>query len=358
MDDARQPPAARRRARPQRQVELYRSRSRQATAAKDGQQRRATGVAGRLRFEPLPAIIASHMRATMPAKVLDGDAYAAEIRANVTRAVARYNAEHGQIKLCAVLVGTDSAGRLYADRQRRLSTVVGVWYELVELPEQTSQTELLAEIDRLNADPTVTGIILQLPLPEHIDTAAAQYRIDPYKDVEGVNPANIGWLFYGEPIIAPCTALAVTEMIRRSGVTVRGANAVVVGQSRIVGKPVTMFLLDQLATVTGCHIATRDLAAHTRAADILVVAVGKPHLIGVDHVKPGAVVIDVGINRIKTPDAHGKLARRTVGDVDFEAVAAVAAAITPVPGGVGPLTVAMLLRNTVEAARKQLRRKV
>lgn len=289
----------------------------------------------------------------MTATVLHGTSFAAEIRTEVTRAVARYNPAYGPIKLCAILVGTDAQGRLYADSQRKLSVVVGVQYELIELPDTTRQAQLHAEIDRLNADPTVTGIILQLPLPAHIDTAAAQYHIDPYKDVEGVNPANIGWLFYGEPIIAPCTALAVNEMIHRSGVTVRGAEAVVVGQSRIVGKPVTMFLLDQMATVTGCQITTHDLASHTRRADILVVAVGQPHLIGAAHVKPGAVVIDVGINRITTTDASGKKVRRTVGDVDFEAVAPIASAITPVPGGIGPLTVAMLLRNTVEAARKQ-----
>jgi len=293
----------------------------------------------------------------MPAKILDGAAYAAEIRADVTRAVARYNAEHGQIKLCAVLAGGDARGRLYADSQRSLSVKVGVEYDLIELPESTTQTQLAAEIDRLNADPSVTGIILQLPLPEQIDTAAAQYRLDPYKDVEGVSPANIGWVFYGQPIIAPCTALAVSEMIRRSGVPVRGAHAVVVGQSRIVGKPVTMFLLDQMATVTGCHVATRDLTAQTRSADILVVAVGQPRLISAAHVKPGAVVVDVGINRVTTKDAQGNPVRKTVGDVDFDAVVQVASAITPVPGGVGPLTVAMLLRNTVEAARKQRARK-
>jgi methylenetetrahydrofolate dehydrogenase (NADP+)/methenyltetrahydrofolate cyclohydrolase len=292
----------------------------------------------------------------MSARILNGAAYAAEIRTQVTRDVAWFNANHGQIKLCAVLVGTDARGRLYADSQRKLSVVVGVQYELIELPESTTQARLSAEIDRLNADPTVTGIILQLPLPQHIDTAAAQYRVDPYKDVEGVNPANIGWLFYGEPIIAPCTALAVNEMIRRSGRPVRGAHAVVVGQSRVVGKPVTMFLLDQMATVTSCHIATRDLAAQTRHADILVVAAGQPHLIGAEHVKPGTVVIDVGINRITATDSAGTPVRRTVGDVDFEAVAPLAGAITPVPGGVGPVTVAMLLRNTVEAARKQLTR--
>jgi methylenetetrahydrofolate dehydrogenase (NADP+)/methenyltetrahydrofolate cyclohydrolase len=257
-----------------------------------------------------------------------------------------------------VLVGSDANGRLYAENQRKLSVKVGVQYELVELPEAAAQAELLATLDRLNADRGVTGIILQLPLPQQIDASAAQYRIDPYKDVEGISPANIGMLFYGEPIIAPCTALAVTELIRRSGVVERGANAVVVGQSRIVGKPVTMFLLQRMATVTGCHIETRDLPSHTRHADILVVAIGKPRAIGAAHVKPGAVVIDVGIHRITEQDADGREVRRTVGDVDFEPVAKIAGAISPVPGGVGPLTVAMLLRNTVEAARKQLRRRV
>lgn len=294
----------------------------------------------------------------MPAKILDGAAYAAEIRAAVTREVAWFNAHHGPIRLCAVLVGTDAGGRLYAENQRQLAIKVGVQYELVELPETTPQAELLATIDRLNADPGVTGIILQLPLPDHIDTAVAQYRLDPYKDVEGVNPANIGMLFYGTPIIAPCTALAVTELIERSGVPQRGAEAVVVGQSRIVGRPVTMFLLTNMATVTGCHVATRDLAAHTRRADILVVAVGKPRLITAEHVKPGAVVIDVGINRITEEKPDGRVVRRTVGDVDFDGVAQVAGHISPVPGGVGPVTVAMLLRNTVEAARKRLARRV
>ncbi|MCK4342197.1 MAG: bifunctional 5,10-methylenetetrahydrofolate dehydrogenase/5,10-methenyltetrahydrofolate cyclohydrolase [Phycisphaerae bacterium] len=294
----------------------------------------------------------------MPAQILDGAAYAAEIRAAVTRQVAWYTAHHGPIKLSAVLVGSDAGGRLYAESQRKLSIKVGVQYELVELPESATQAELLAEIDRLNADPEVTGIILQLPLPGHIEDAVTQYRIDPYKDVEGVNPANIGLLFYGEPLIAPCTALAVTELIRRSGVPQRGAEAVVVGQSRIVGRPVTMFLLTHLATVTGCHVATRDLAAHTRAADILVVAVGKPRLIGPEYVKPGAVVIDVGINRITEETPAGKVVRRTVGDVDFGSVSKIAGYLSPVPGGVGPLTVAMLLRNTVEAAHKQLHRRM
>jgi methylenetetrahydrofolate dehydrogenase (NADP+)/methenyltetrahydrofolate cyclohydrolase len=294
----------------------------------------------------------------MPATILDGKQIAADIRNDVSASIAAHTIQQGPIRLCAILIGDDRGARLYAESQRKRCLQAGVKHELVELPDGTSQAGLLSEIDRLNADPQVTGIMLQLPLPGGLDAASAQYRIDPYKDVEGVNPANIGLLFYDVPIIAPCTALAVIEMIHRSGAEVRGAEAVVVGQSRIVGRPVSMFLTTQMATVTACHIATRDLAAHARTADILVVAVGKPHIIGAEHVKPGAVVIDVGINTITTRDAAGNAVRKTVGDVDFGAVSEVAGAITPVPGGVGPVTVAMLLRNTVEAARKQLDRRL
>ncbi|MGE3180919.1 MAG: bifunctional 5,10-methylenetetrahydrofolate dehydrogenase/5,10-methenyltetrahydrofolate cyclohydrolase [Phycisphaerae bacterium] len=293
----------------------------------------------------------------MAANILDGKALAKEIRQQVTRDVADFNAKHGAIKLCAVLVGTDAAGRLYAESQRALAVKTGVDYQLVELPEDATQEALLTTIDRLNSDKSVTGIILQMPLPAHLDTPMAQWRIDPYKDVEGVNPANIGLLFYNEPIIAPCTALAVCEMIRLSNVPLRGADAVVVGQSRIVGRPVTMFLLHNEATVTGCHIATRDLAAHTRHADILVVAVGKPGLISGAHIKPGAVVIDVGINSIQVKQPDGSTTRKTVGDVVFEEAVEIAGALSPVPGGVGPVTVAMLMRNTIEAARKQVSRR-
>ena len=289
----------------------------------------------------------------MSARILDGKAIAAEIRNEVSRQIARVTLERGPIRLVAILVGDDPAARLYAASQRKRCLQAGIQHELVELPASVSAGELYATIDRLNADPTVTGIMLQLPLPAHIDTAAAQYRIDPYKDFEGVSPANIGMLFYDEPILAPCTALAVVELIRRSGIEVGGAEAVVVGQSRIVGRPISMFLTTQMATVTACHVATRDLKAHTRRAEILVVATGKPRLITAEHVRPGAVVIDVGIHRIVEHNADGRQVARTVGDVDFESVREVASAITPVPGGVGPVTVAMLLKNTVEAARKQ-----
>ena len=291
-------------------------------------------------------------------KILDGKEIAADIRNEVSARIAAHTVKHGSIRLCAILIGDDRGARIYAESQRRRCLQAGVQHELLGLPETTTQDQLWTEIDRLNADPTVTGIMLQLPLPSGIDPAAAQYRIDPYKDVEGVNPANIGWLFYDDPILAPCTALAVMEMIRRSGAEIRGAEAVVVGQSRIVGKPISMFLGTQMATVTGCHIATRDLKAHTRRADILVVAVGKPQIICAEHVKPGAVVIDVGINTVQERDPRGYTYKRTVGDVDFDAVAPHASAITPVPGGVGPVTVAMLLRNVVEAAQKQLDRKI
>lgn len=289
----------------------------------------------------------------MAAVVLDGAQYAAQIRSEVARGVAELAQRGPPIRLCAILVGDDEPSRLYAASQQRQCTQVGIQYELRELPAQTTQAELLAHIDRLNGDPSVTGVILQLPLPPGLDSAAAQFRIDPYKDVEGVSPANIGLLFYGEPIIAPCTALAVNELLRRSGVKLRGVHAVVVGQSRIVGKPVTMFLLGNEATVTACNIHTVDLPGHTRRGDVLIVAIGRPRTIGPQHVKPGAVVIDVGINTVTQPGPDGRPVRCTVGDVDFEAVRQVAGAISPVPGGVGPLTVAMLLRNTLEAARKQ-----
>lgn len=288
--------------------------------------------------------------------ILDGAAYAAEIRADVARQVTALREAGTVVRLVAVLVGSDPAGKLYAASQAKQCEKVGIAYELLEFPPTIAQADLIDEIDRLNRDPRVTGVMLHMPLPAHIDPALAQWRIDPYKDVEGVNPANIGLLFYGEPIIAPCTALAVNELIRRSGLRVEGCNAVVVGQSRIVGKPITMFLLAQNATVTACHKLTRDLPAHTNEADLLVVGVGIPRFINAEYVRHGAIVIDVGINSIVERDASGAEVRKTVGDVYFEQVAPICAAITPVPGGVGPLTVAMLLRNTVEAARKQVLR--
>ena len=279
----------------------------------------------------------------MAAELIDGTALAESIKNDVRR---RAEAIAAPVRLCAVLVGGTPAGELYANRQADACRNVGIQYQLHKLPADISQRDLQLEIRRLNADASVTGIMMHLPLPEHLDASRMQYEIDVRKDVEGVNPANIGYVVYGHTLIAPCTALAVIELIKATGLPLRGAEAVVVGASEIAGKPIALLLAEQMATVTLCHVATRDLRVHTRRADILVVAVGKPGLIGAEHVRDGVVVIDVGINRVTQPDG----AKKTVGDVDFDAVRAKASHITPVPGGVGPMTVAMLLRNTLRSA--------
>jgi methylenetetrahydrofolate dehydrogenase (NADP+)/methenyltetrahydrofolate cyclohydrolase len=243
-------------------------------------------------------------------------------------------------------VGATPAGELYAQRQAEACRAVGIDYSLLALPAETTQKDLKNTIRRLNKDESVTGIMMHLPLPPHIDAARMQYEIDVVKDVEGVNPANIGYVVYGHTLIAPCTALAAIELIKSTGIELRGAEAVVVGASQIAGKPIALLLSEQMATVTLCHVATKDLMSHTQRAEVLVVAVGKPGLITPQHVKSGAVVIDVGINRITLPDGT----KKTVGDVDFDGVRQKASHISPVPGGVGPMTVAMLLRNTLRSA--------
>src|SRR5436190_1519453 len=280
------------------------------------------------------------------AKVIDGAAIARQIREEVKSAVGELARRGKTVHLTAILVGSTGAGELYAQRQKKTCAAVGINYELITLTADASVDDVGGTIERLNRDLSVTGIMLHLPLPPHLDATELQYKIDPVKDVEGVNPANIGYVVYGHTLIAPCTALATVELIRSTGVELRGAEAVVVGASEIAGKPIALLLTEQMATVTLCHIATRDVAAHTRRADVVVVAVGKPNLITADHVRDGAIVIDVGINRVKQPDGT----RKTVGDVDFEPVAAKASHITPVPGGVGPMTVAILLRNTLRSA--------
>jgi methylenetetrahydrofolate dehydrogenase (NADP+)/methenyltetrahydrofolate cyclohydrolase len=223
---------------------------------------------------------------------------------------------------------------------------VGIEYDLVTLPKEATARTVKESIRKLNADPNVTGMMMHLPLPSHLEAARMQYEIDVVKDVEGVNPANIGYVVYGRTLIAPCTALSVIELIKTTGCALRGAEAVVVGASEIAGKPIALLLAEQMATVTLCHVATKDLFAHTRRAEVLVVAVGKPGLITAEHVRDGAVVIDVGINRVALPDGT----KKTVGDVDFDSVCKKASHITPVPGGVGPMTVAMLLKNTLRSA--------
>jgi len=283
------------------------------------------------------------------AKVIDGNAIARRIKEQARQRVGSLRSEGVQVALDAIIVGGTEEAQIYARSQQKRCEDTGIEYRLHALPPRAREPEVRSLINELNEDDRVTGILLNLPLPSGVDTAALQYCIDPYKDVEGVNPSNIGLLFYDSPIIAPCTALAVMEILSEAGIEPRGLDAVVVGQGAIAGKPVSLFLLQKLATVTCCHIETRDVRAHCRQADLLIVAVGKAGLIGRDHVKPGAVVIDVGINSIT--DADGK--RRVLGDVAFDDVSQVAGAITPVPGGVGPVTVAILLRSAAEAAAKQ-----
>jgi len=286
------------------------------------------------------------------ARIIDGKALGQRIKKEAAQHVNALNAQGVCVTLDTVMVGDAEASGIYARSQRKRCQDVGIEYRLHTLGDDATEDDIRAVIRRLNDDPGVTGILLNLPLPPGIDTPAVQYSIDPYKDVEGVNPANIGLLFYDNPIIAPCTAVAVMEILKEAGVKPRGLDAVVVGQGAIAGKPVSLFLLREMATVIGCHIATRDLYEHTRNADLLVVAVGKPGLIRGEHVKPGAIVIDVGINTFVDPDGN----KRIVGDVEFDEVKQVASVVTPVPGGVGPVTVAVLLRSAAEAAQKQLSR--
>ena len=292
----------------------------------------------------------------MTATLIDGNQLAERMQAEIRAQVAAMRDEGRPLKLTAILVGEPAAGMVYARSQARQCERLDITYDLVHLPAENTAAQLSAKIDELNADPTVTGIMLHLPLPAGIDPHEMQYRIDPYKDVEGVNPANIGMVFYNHPILAPCTALAVVEIVNELQVPLKGMHAVVVGQGPIVGRPISVLLAQRQATVTACNEFTPDLALHTRTADLLVVAAGKAGLIKAEHVKPGAVVIDVGINRVQTIGTDGKTVSKTVGDIDFDSVQAVAGALTPVPGGVGPVTVTMLLRNTVEAAKKQAAR--
>jgi methylenetetrahydrofolate dehydrogenase (NADP+)/methenyltetrahydrofolate cyclohydrolase len=280
------------------------------------------------------------------AQRIDGAGLAEAIKAEVHRRVISLQLAGQHVRLTAVLVGSTPAGQLYADRQRHACEAVGIQYELRTLEGDVDQRSVASLIQSLNRDVRVTGIMLHLPLPTHLDATSLQYQIDPVKDVEGVNPANIGYVVYGQTLIAPCTALAVIELIKSTSVDLRGAEAVVVGASQIAGRPIALLLTEQMATVTLCHVATRDLPEHTRRAEILVVAVGQPALIKAGHVREGAIVIDVGINRVMGLDGQ----RKTVGDVDFDDVFPKTAWITPVPGGVGPMTVAMLLKNTLRSA--------
>ncbi|MBI2884076.1 MAG: bifunctional methylenetetrahydrofolate dehydrogenase/methenyltetrahydrofolate cyclohydrolase FolD [Candidatus Methylomirabilis oxyfera] len=281
----------------------------------------------------------------MAARLIDGKAIAAEIRREVRLDVAAMDAQTGVVPcLAAILIGNDPASATYVQNKARACKEVGITSVRIDLPADLPEALLLQEIARLNSDPAVHAILVQLPLPPHISEKRVLETILPEKDVDGFHPANLGGLLVGKPLFVASTPLGILELLNRSNVGIEGKHAVIVGWSVVVGKPTAFLLLQHHATVTICHIKTRDLAAHTRQADILVVAAGKPGLVTGSMVKEGAVVIDVGVNRL--------IDGRVVGDVDFPRVAEKASLITPVPGGVGPMTVAMLLRNTVDACRR------
>jgi len=291
----------------------------------------------------------------MSAALLEGAPIADRIKGEVKDAIAAM----GQAPKLAAILATDNKGaEFYANSQGKACEEVGIDFDLQTLAPDASQNEIEAKIAELNADASVTGIILLMPVPPGVDGKALQRAIDPQKDVDGVHPANIGTVVQGSHVLAPCTAQAVYALVEASGVPLfadpmesmgKGTDVVMVGHSEIVGKPSALLLLDKFCTVTVCHIGTKDLKAHTTKADVLVVAVGKAGLIKGEHIKPGGIVIDVGINRVKTEDGKSKI----IGDVVFDEAVELASQITPVPGGVGTVTTAMLLKNIIDAARLQ-----
>src|SRR6185436_3739983 len=289
----------------------------------------------------------------MSHKIIDGKKHAQVIKDEVRARVGTLKELGWRPHLVSIDIGDSAAASLFIKNQQKACAEVGIEYENRHYPANITQREMLAAIHALNADPRVTGIILQRPVPQTSDLEALENAIHPSKDVEGMSSANIGNIVYGDSSLGPCTSLAAVELLRSTGLELRGLEVVVVGHSEIVGKPVALLLVEDLATVTICHHGTRNLMYHTRQADALFVAVGKPGLITADMVKPGAAVIDIGINQVDVTLPDGTHGTKIVGDVDFEGVHKVAGWITPVPGGVGPMTVAMLLRNTVVATERQ-----
>ena len=293
----------------------------------------------------------------MGATLLDGARIAAEVRGEVAAAVHQMQARHGVTPgLAVVLTGDDPASAVYVRNKGRACQEAGMASESFILPEETTQQELLDLLARLNGDGRHHGILVQLPLPSHIDEEQVVRALDPAKDVDGLHPENMGRLVQGSPLFPPCTPAGIQQLLLRSGYAPDGKHVVICGRSSIVGKPLALLLVQKReganATVTVCHTGTPDVAAVTRQADILVAATGRPNTVTADMVKPGAAVVDVGINRVNDPSR--KRGYRLVGDVDFAGVSEVAAAVTPVPGGVGPMTIAMLLSNTLRAARLQV----
>jgi len=282
------------------------------------------------------------------AKIIDGKAISAQVRAELAQETKTFEKENGFLPgLAVVIVGDDPASHVYVRNKARACDEVGFYSETHELPKETTQEELEALIDRLNADEKIHGILVQLPLPKHLDEEKILLKISPTKDVDAFHPYNVGKIMIGNYSFLPCTPAGIMVLLERSGIAIEGKKCVVVGRSNIVGKPMAMLLLHANGTVTVCHSRTKDLAAVCREADILVAAIGKAEFFGAGMVKEGAVVIDVGMNR----NAEGKL----VGDVDFAAVEPIASYITPVPGGVGPMTITMLMKNTLTAAKQSIK---
>jgi methylenetetrahydrofolate dehydrogenase (NADP+)/methenyltetrahydrofolate cyclohydrolase len=286
-------------------------------------------------------------------KIIDGKQIAADIRSELKAEVAKLKAKGIIPGLGVILVGADPASISYVTAKEKACSEIGIYSDDNRLPAETSEKDLLALVNKMNKDPKINGILVQLPLPKHIDEQKVLLAIDPAKDVDGFHPVSVGKMVVGQKAFLPCTPHAVLQLLQRSGVKLDGAEVVIVGRSNIVGKPLAIMLMQKSptgnATVTVCHTRTKDIAAHTKKADIVIAAAGKVNTITADMIKDGAVVIDVGINRID--DATKKNGFRLVGDVDFEPVSKKAGIITPVPGGVGPMTITMLLYNTVESAK-------
>lgn len=278
-------------------------------------------------------------------KIIDGKALAAQLREEIAAGTAELKGQGVTPGLAVVLVGSDPASQVYVSMKEKACAATGIFSDEHKLPGETSEAQLLALIDQLNRDPRIDGILVQLPLPKQIDEGRILEAISPLKDVDGFHPYNVGRLATGSPLFQPCTPYGVMKMIEHTGIDLAGKEVVVVGRSNIVGKPVALMCLARHATVTVCHSRTRDLPAIIGRADVLIAAVGRPEMIKGEWIKPGAVVIDVGVNRVGD--------KKLVGDVEFEAARERAAAITPVPGGVGPMTITMLLYNTLESARRR-----
>ncbi|WP_043770998.1 bifunctional 5,10-methylenetetrahydrofolate dehydrogenase/5,10-methenyltetrahydrofolate cyclohydrolase [Desulfobulbus propionicus] len=290
----------------------------------------------------------------MPAQIISGSETAKAIREEIAAEVARLKTAHGLVPgLVTILVGEDPASQSYVAAKNKTAHALGIHSEQVTLPAATSEAELLGIVADYNRNPAIHGILVQLPLPRHIDEAKVLFAIDPDKDVDGFHPVNVGKMMLGERCFLPCTPHGILELLQRSGTETSGAEVVVVGRSNIVGKPIANLMLQKRAggnaTVTICHTRTRDMAFHTRRADILIVAAGVAKMIKGDQIKEGAVIIDVGVNRIGQTESGKAL---LAGDVDFDSVVGKAGAITPVPGGVGPMTITMLMKNTLQAAKQ------